>query len=161
MKTISILSSTAAAMAACASFAASTPASASQIGAWDYEPSAKSCSIGTSGSPGKMIMLYTASGASGMLVVPDDQSSISPDHDYPVKISLNGSADRDMTASAIKFGGANVLLIEIKAAAIAAGETDGFAMRVKMNDKVVFDKDMHGSKDAFAAFVGCTKTLTK
>jgi hypothetical protein len=160
MKTSCILRCTIAALAACASLVALTPASAGMVGAWDYESSAKSCSIGTKGSTGKMIMLYTASGASGMLVVPDDQSSISPDHDYPIKFSINGSADSDLNASAIKFGGATVLLIEIKAAAIAAGEADGFAMRVKLNDTVVFDKDMHGSKDAFAAFVACTKTLT-
>lgn len=137
------------------------PANAETIGNWDFVKGATACSIGIKGSPGKLIMLYTKSGSSGMLVVPDDQSSIAAGQDYPVKISLNGSPDRDMTASAIKFGGANVLLIEIKAAAIAAGEADGFAMRVKLNDSVVFDKDMHGSKDVFAAFVGCTKTLTK
>ena len=109
-------------------------------------------------------MMYSASGASGVLVIPDDQNSISPDHDYPVKINLNtsnGASDFDMTGSAMNFGGSKVLLIEIKAAAIAAGQADGFALRVNMNDKVVFDKDMHGSKDAFAAFVACTKTLTK
>ena len=161
MKTCGILRYTAAAMAACASFAALTPASASLIGAWDYEPSAKSCLIGTTGNPGKMIMLYTASGASGVAVIPDDQSSISLGHDYEVKLSINGSADRDATAPAIEFGGAKVLLIAIKTAAIAAGEADGFALRVNMNDKIVYDKGMHGSKDAFAVFVGCTKTLTK
>ncbi len=161
MKNSSIVHCTIAVLAASAAFVAITPASANMIGAWNYDSTPTLCSIGTKGNTGKMIMLYTASGASGMLVVPDDQSSLSPGHDYPVKISINGSADSALTSSAIKFGGATVLLVEIKVAGIAAGEADGFAMRVKMNDKPVFDKDMHGSKDAFAAFVGCTKTLTK
>jgi hypothetical protein len=160
MKTSNIVRCTAAALATFASIAALTPASANLIGNWDFESSAKLCSIGTTGSTGKLIMMYTASGASGMLVVPDDQASITPDSDYPLKISLEGSADRDMTGSAIKFGGSKVLLLDIKAAGLAADAADGFAMRVKLNDKVVFDKDMHGSKDAFAAFVACTKTLT-
>lgn len=171
MNTSSFLRCTVAALAACASITASTPASAKapagesrSIGAWEFQSGAKYCTIATTGSPGKVIMMYTDSGASGVLVIPDDQSSISPDHSYPVKINLNtsnGSSDFDMNGSAMNFGGSKVLLIEIKAAAIAAGEADGFALRVNMNDKVVFNKDMHGSKDAFWAFVECTKTLTK
>lgn len=137
------------------------PAAASPIGTWDYQSSSSICSIGTAGSPGKLIMIYTVSGASGFIVVPADQSSIAADHDYPLKVSIEGSADRDMTASAMKFGDATVLLLDIKAAGIAADAADGFALRVKLNDKVVYEKDMHGSKEAFAAFVACSKTLTK
>ena len=148
-------------IAASVMLTAIAPAMANPIGAWDYQSIANVCSLGTAGNPGKFIMLYTASGASGFLVVPADQTSITADHDYPLKISIDGSADLDTTSSAIKFGGATVLLINIKATKIAADFADGLALRVKLDDKVVFDKDMHGSKDAFAAFVGCTKTLTK
>ena len=171
MNTWSILRCSVAALATCASLTTLTAASAKahpvdsrSIGAWEFQSSAKYCTIATTGSPGKLIMMSTDSGANGVLVIPDDQSSISPDHSYPVKINLNtrhGSSDFDMTGSAMNFGGSKVLLIEMKAAAIAAGEPDGFALRVNMNDKVVYDKDMHGSKDAFAAFVGCTTSLTK
>ncbi len=170
MKTSSILRCTVAALATCASLAPLTAASAKanagdsrSIGAWEFQSGAKYCTIATTGSPGKLIMMSTDSGANGVLVIPDDQSSISPDHNYPVKVNLNtshGSSDFDMTGSAMEFGGSKVLLLQMKAAAIAAGEADGFALRVNMNDKVVFDKDMHGSKDAFAAFVACTKTMT-
>lgn len=160
MKTSSILRCTVAALATCASVATVTPASANLVGNWDFESSAKLCSIGTTGSTGKLLLMYTASGASGIMVIPDDQASITPGQDYPLKVSLEGSADHDMTGSAVKFGGAKVLLLDIKAAGLAADASDGFAMRVKLNDKVVFDKDMHGSKDAFAAFVTCTKSLT-
>ena len=161
MKTSSILRCSVAALAASAAFAALTPASADMIGAWNYDATAKLCSIGTKGNTGKLIMMYTASGASGFLVVPDDQSAITPDHNYPLKVSIEGSADNNMTGEAIKFGGANVLLLSIKAAGLAADATDGFSFRVKLDDKVVYEKDMHGSKDAFAAFVACTKTMTK
>ena len=161
MKNSSIVHCTIAALAASAAFAAITPASANMIGAWNYDSTPSLCSIGTKGNTGKLIMLYTASGASGMLLVPDDQGSITPNQDYPLKISLEGSAESNMRGSAIKFGGSNVLLVDIKVAGLASDAADGFAMRVKMNDKPVFDKDMHGSKDAFAAFVACTKTLTK
>ena len=161
MKNSSILRCTVATLAAGAAFAAVTPASANLIGAWNYDATPTLCSIGTKGNTGKLIMLYTASGASGMLIVPDDQSSITPDQDYPLKFSLEGSAESNMHGSAIKFGGSNVLLVDIKVAGLAAAAGDGFALRVKMNDKPVFDKDMHGSKDAFEAFVACTKTMTK
>ena len=159
MKTSSLLRHTTVALAACATFAAVTPASANLIGNWDFESTAKLCSIGTTGSSGKLLLMYTASGASGLMVVPDDQASITADKDYPLKVSIEGSADHDMNGSAVKFGGSKVLLLDIKAAGLAADAADGFALRVKLNDKIVFDKDMHGSKDAFAAFVACTKTL--
>lgn len=137
------------------------PANANPIGNWDFQSSATTCSIGTRGAPGKLIMLYTSSGSSGFLVVPDDQSSIAADHDYPLKVSLEGSSEVNMTGSALNFGGSKVLVLDVKAAGLAAEASDGFSFRVKMNGAVVFDKDMHGSKDAFAAFVACTKTLTK
>lgn len=149
------------ALAAGVTVTALAPAMANPIGAWDYQSSAKTCSIGTTGTPGKLIMLYTSSGSSGFLVVPDDQSSITADHDYPLKVSLEGSPDMDMTGSALNFGGSKVLVLDVKAAGLAAEASDGFSFRVKMNGAVVFDKDMHGSKDAFAAFVACTKTLAK
>ncbi len=161
MKPTSILRCTFTALAACVSVAALTPASATLIGSWDFQSSAKLCSIGTKGSTGKLIMLYTASGSSGILVVPDDQSSITADHDYPLKVSIEGSPDADMTSSALNFGGSNVLILNVKAAGLAADAVDGFSLSVKMNGAPVFEKDMHGSKDAFAAFVACTKTLTK
>lgn len=144
--------------------AALGPAAASPIGAWDYQSTAKVCSIGTTGSPGKLIMMSTASGADGVLVVPDDQSLISPDHDYPLKVTLNtsfGPSEFDMAGSAITFGGAKVLVVQIKAGVITAAEPDGFALHIKMNDKVLFDKDMHGSKAAFTAFLNCSKTFAK
>ena len=161
MKNSSFLRCTVTALAAGAAFAAVTPASANLIGAWNYDATPKLCSIGTKGNTGKLIMMYTSSGASGMLLVPDDQASITPDQDYPLKISIEGSAGSNMHGSAIKFGGSNVLLLDIKVAGLAVDAADGFALRVRMNDKPVFDKDMHGSKDAFAAFVACTKGLTK
>ena len=147
-------------LAACGLLMSTAPAHANAIGSWDFESSPKLCSIGTTGSTGKLLLMYTASGASGIMVVPDDQTSITPDSDYPLKVSIEGSADHDMTGSAVKFGGSKVLLLDIKAAGLATDAADGFAFRVKLSDKVVFDKDMHGSKDAFAAFVACTKTLT-
>jgi hypothetical protein len=167
MKTSSILRCAAAALAAGASFTASTSASAKSlpessksIGAWEYESGEKYCTIGTKGLSGMLLMMSTNTGTSGMIVVPSDQSLITPDNQYPLKISLEGSPEADMTGSAGTFGGSKVLYIKINAAGIAGDASDGFSMRVKLNGAVVFDKDMHGSKDAFAAFVACSKTLT-
>ena len=119
------------------------------------------CSAGTKQKDGTMfILMTTSSGASGLMIKPADQSLITTGKAYPLKVSINNTGDADTTANAGDFGGGKVLHIKLNAAAIAAGEADGFAFRVKLNDTVLFDKDLHGSHDAFASFVACSKKFT-
>jgi len=152
------LARTAAIAFAALSITAQTPARATAPdGDWVVESNASFCSIGTKQNGALFIMMTTSSGASGLMIKPVDQSLIATGTDYKLKVSINNSADIDTTASAGDFGGVKVLHIRVNGAKIAAGEADGFAFRVKLGDTVVFDKDMHGSHDAFAAFVECSK----
>ena len=136
-----------------------SPLHADTIGEWSVESGSTVCSAGTSNNGASMILITSKSGASGILIKPASQDAIELGTSYKLQISLNGEGDRDLTSSAIKFGGAKVLILEIPGAKIAAGEADGFAMRVKMNGTVLFEKDMHGAHDAFAAFVACSKNF--
>ena len=143
---------------ACAALAGATAAKADtppKIGMWNYAEVATFCSIGTTANGSALILMTSKSGASGVMLKPADQSAIVAGTDYPLKVSMNGSADFDITANAGEFGGAKVLFLPIKGNKIAAGEADGFALRASLNGAVLFDKDMHGSHDAFAAFVAC------
>ena len=147
-------------LAATASLAAIAPAKATAMGEWDFLSSDKSCSIVTRSDAGLLVMMTTKSGASGMMVAPVDEALISSASSYPLKVKINGMDDIDMTGETGEFGGSKIIYLPIKAAAIAAGEADGFALRVKLNDAVLFDKDMHGSNQAFAAFAACSKAFT-
>ena len=147
-------------LAAAASLAAIAPAKATAMGEWDFLSSDKSCSIVTRSDAGLLVMMTTKSGASGMMVAPVDEALISSASSYPLKVKINGMDDIDMTGETGEFGGSKIIYLPIKAAAIAAGEADGFALRVKLNDAVLFDKDMHGSNQAFAAFAACSKAFT-
>lgn len=133
------------------------PARAETIGDWTVDSASTVCSAGTSQNGASMILITSKSGASGILIKPASQDAIELGTSYKLQISLNGQQDHDLTSSAIKFGGAKVLILELPGAKIAAGEADGFTMRVKMNGAVLFEKDMHGAHDAFAAFVACSK----
>ena len=133
------------------------PAHAKTIGDWQVEATDSFCSEGTNKDGASAIFLTAKTGSNGILIKPADQSTITTGTDYKLQISLNGESDVTSTAGTVSFGGAKVLVLKIPATAIAAGEADGFAMRVKLNDRVLFDKDMHGARDAFAAFVACSK----
>ena len=146
---------------AAASLAAFAPAKATDIGEWDFLPGDSSCSIITRAPQGLLVMMTTKSGANGVMVVPVDDSKIQTKGDYPLKVTINAMDETDMTGDEGEFAGSKVLYLPIKALAIAQGEADGFALRVKLNGAVLFDKDMHGSKDAFAAYVRCSKALTR
>ena len=134
-----------------------SPLQAETIGEWSVESASTVCSAGTSKDGASMILITSKGGASGILIKPASQDAISLGTSYKLQISFNGEGDHDLTSSAINFGGAKVLILEIPGAKIAAGEADGFSMRVKMNGMVLFEKDMHGARDAFAAFVACSK----
>ena len=145
------------AMGALASALPVVPVQAETIGDWQVEAADTLCSAGTSQNGASMILITSKSGASGIMIKPADQGALEIGAAYKLQVSLNGSSDHEMTSNATKFGGVKVLILEIPGAKIAAGEADGFAMRVKMKDAVLFDKDMHGAHDAFAAFVACSK----
>ena len=147
-------------LAAAASLAAVAPAKATAMGEWDFLSSDSACSIVTRSDAGLLVMMTTKIGASGMMVAPVDEALISSASNYPLKIKINGMDDIDMTGETGEFGGSKVIYLGIKAVAIAAGEADGFALRVKLGNSVLFDKDMHGSKQAFAAFAACSKAFT-
>ena len=147
-------------LSAAVSLAAVVPAHATDMGAWEFLSNADSCSIVTRSDAGLLVMMTTKSGASGMFVAPIDDTQIKAKGSYQLKVAINAMADIDMEASEGEFGGSKVLYLPIKSTAIAVGEADGFSLRVKLNDKVLFDKDMHGSKQAFAAFVACSKAFT-
>lgn len=161
MKSMPAVRRTLAAFSAIATLATYGPVSAKPIGNWDFQSSGAFCSIGTNQNGGALVMMTTKSGASGMMVIPADQTAIVADHDYPLKISLEGSPDASTTASTGAFGGSKVLYLKINAAGIAADAADGFALRVKLNDAPIFDKNMHGSRDAFAAFIACSKAFKR
>jgi hypothetical protein len=119
------------------------------------------CSAGTKQKDGTMfILMTTSSGASGLMIKPADQSLITSGKDYPLKVSINGSSDIETTANAGDFGGVKVLHIKLNGARIAAGEADGFAFRVSLDGKVLFDKDLHGAHNEFAQFVECSNKFT-
>lgn len=127
-------------------------------GDWVVSSEKNFCSAGTKQKDGTMFILMTTSrGASGLMIKPADQSLIATGKEYPLKVSINGSSDIDTNANAGDFGGVKVLHIKLNAARIAAGEADGFAFRVSLDGKILFDKDLHGSHDAFAQFVECSK----
>jgi hypothetical protein len=152
---------TAALLASVIALTAITPAQATTPGDWVASSEKNFCSLGTKQKDGGMfIMMTTSSGASGIMIKPADQSLITSGTDYPIKVSINNSSDHDVTANAGDFGGVKVLHIKLNAAAIAAGEADGFAFRVSLGGTVVFDKDLHGAHDEFAAFVACSKQFT-
>lgn len=153
----SLTRTTASAFAALLSIAALPPAQAAPGDDWVVDSNTSYCSIGTKQDGAFFILMTTSSGASGLMIKPADQSLITAGTDYKLKININGSADIGTTANAGDFGGVKVLHIELNGAKIAAGEPDGFAFRVRLGDTIVFDKDMHGSHDAFAAFVACSK----
>ena len=130
-------------------------------GDWVADSGATYCSLGTKQKDGAMfIMMTTSSGASGLMIKPADQSLITTGTAYPLKVNINGSSDIDTTANAGDFGGVKVLHVKLNAAAIAAGEADGFAFRASLNGTVLFDKDLHGARNEFAAFVACSKKFT-
>ena len=150
-----LLSRCAAAVILCSAI---TPVQATASGDWVAASDKTYCSLGTKQKDGGMfIMLTTSSGASGLMIKPADQSLIATGADYPLKVNINNSSDIDTTANAGEFGGVKVLHIKLNAARIAAGEADGFAFRVSLNGKVLFDKDLHGAHDEFAQFVECSK----
>ena len=120
-------------------------------------PTTSFCSIGTKQNGAMLLMVTSSSGANGMMVVPADQSSITVGSEYKIKLSIAGHDLPEKTVNSGLFGGRKVLHIAIKAAKIAADMPDGFSFRVMMNDKVVFDMDNSGSRDAFAAYVACSK----
>lgn len=151
--------STGAASVAIAALVSTMPIAAETIGDWQVEAASTMCSAGTSANGASMILLTSKSGATGIMVKPADQHAITVGADYPIQLSLNGQAARDLTVPAIRFGGASVLLLPIPGAKIAAGEADGFAMKVTLNGAILFDKDMHGAHAAFASFVACSKTF--
>lgn len=142
-----------------ASFAimAQIPAQAAPDGDWVVDSNANYCTIGTKQNGALFIMMTTSSGASGMMIKPFDQSLITTGTDYKLKVSMNGSDDIETTASAGDFGGVKVLHIGVSGVKIATGEPDGFAFRVTLGKTIIFDKDMRGSHDEFAAFVACSK----
>ena len=152
---------TLAALFSCAAIIGFAPASAKPIGNWDFQSSDGFCSIGTNQNGGTLIMITTKSGLSVIMVIPADQAAITVGKSYPLKVSLEGLADAGTNASALEFGGSKVLVIDIDAAGLAAAAPDGLALRVKLNDVPVFDKNMHGSSEAFAAYVACSKAFTR
>ncbi len=140
-------------------FTAGAPASAETMGMWDYQSAKTFCSIGTAQDGNKFLMMTTKSGASGVMIVPADQSLITVGTDYTLMISLKGSPEFETSGNAGEFGGAKVLYLKIKGNKIAAGEPDGFQFHSSLNGTVIFDKDMRGSTDAFAAFVSCSQAF--
>jgi hypothetical protein len=142
---------------AIAALSTAMPAFAATIGDWQVEDASTLCSAGTSQNGASMILMTSKSGANGILIKPADQGAIAVGSGYKLQLSFNGSSDREIAASGMKFGGAKVLIIDMPAVKMAAGEADGFALRVKLGGTVLFDKDMHGARDAFAAYVACSK----
>ncbi len=140
-------------------FAAAAPVGAETLGMWTLDSEPTFCSIGTVQDGNKFLMMTTKSGASGVMIVPADQSLITVGTDYPLKVSLKGSPEFDTSGNAGEFGGFKVIYLKLKGDKIAAGEPDGFQFRASLNDTVIFDKDMRGSHDAFAAFVSCSQAF--
>ena len=142
----------------CSLLASQSPASARPIGRWDFQSADYYCSITAQTETGNLILLTSQSGNSGMIVVPK-MTIVQPKWQYPVKISYNGASDVELAGMGAMFAQSPSVMLKINAASIVADDRDGFSIRIKLRDLIVFDADLRGSSEAFAAFSACSRNF--